>query len=214
MIKNSTLYSIGHGLKEFEALYEELRAFGIQFLIDVRSSPYSKWATQFNREIIEDRLRMTEITYVYMGDAIGGRPLNDECYDEEGYFDYKKMAQTTEFQRGLKRLLIANEKGLKVAIMCSEVDPSECHRSKLIGRELYFEHGIEMMHIINAQTIVGQVEIMEKLDSKKGRWKGNSEPSLFAEDDLPVVPAPYFKSVKAYRNKVNSDFESMNPYDN
>ena len=63
------------------------------------------------------------------------------------FFDYKEMAKDYRFKRGLERLVLASENGLRVALMCSESNPSECHRSKLIGRELYFQYKINMRHI-------------------------------------------------------------------
>ena len=45
----STLYSIGHGNKTIEEFEEELRSFGIQYLIDVRTKPYSEWNPSFNQ---------------------------------------------------------------------------------------------------------------------------------------------------------------------
>ena len=136
----SSLYSIGHGQKTQEEFLAELKSFDIHFLVDVRTSPYSKWVPQFNQGIIEGWLQQAGIRYIYMGDYIGGRPLNDICYDVEGYFDYHRMAEEPSFKTGLHRLVDANSKNCRVAIMCSESDPSECHRSKLIGRELYFEN--------------------------------------------------------------------------
>jgi hypothetical protein len=203
----STLYSIGHGIKSMEEFVDELLSFGIQFLIDVRSSPFSKWAPQFNQGTIENWLKHVGIKYAYMGDTIGGRPLNDNCYDSEGYFDYKIMAMEPIFQQGLKRLVNANNQHYLVAIMCSESDPSECHRSKLIGRELYFNYDIEMQHIIAPKRCQSQSAIMQALDAGIGNWP---------DGDLwtPAEP-PYFKSRKAYKknDQETEEFISVTPYD-
>ena len=169
----------------------ELKSFDIHFLIDVRTSPYSKWASQFNQGIIENWLQQERIRYIYMGDSIGGHPQNDICYDEEGYFDYHRMAEEPSFKIGLHRLVDANSKNCRVAIMCSESDPSECHRSKLIGRELYFVYQISMNHIVAINKIVRQEEIMRMLT--KGAWEPGG--NLFGECE-----PPYFKSRKPYKN--------------
>ena len=39
----TTLYSIGHGNKEIEDFIQELKSFNIQYLVDIRSKPFSKW---------------------------------------------------------------------------------------------------------------------------------------------------------------------------
>lgn len=196
----STLYSIGHGHKTAEELIKELHSFSIQFLIDVRSSPFSKWAPHFNRGAIEQLFHNTDIRYYYMGDCIGGHPLNDDCYDENGYFDYQKMAEVPVFKKGLQRLIDANSGGYKVAIMCSESDPSQCHRSKLIGRELLSEHNIEMYHIIAPNQIKSEEDIITELTN--GAWDPHS---LFFDNDK----IPYFKSRKAYK----TELEIVEEYD-
>ena len=198
MLGKSTLYSIGHGHKTMEEFIAELQEFGIKYLIDVRSSPYSKWAPHFNQGIIENWLHQNNVRYVYMGDVIGGRPIDDSYYDDNGYFDYKKMAEAPQFKEGLKRLITANNKGILIAIMCSESDPSQCHRSKLIGRELYFTYDINMNHIINKGACISQTKIMIELTNQRWLPEGN----LFGSCD-----PPYFKSRKAYKEET-SDIET------
>lgn len=199
---DSYIFSIGHGHKSKEEFINELNSFGIKYLIDVRSSPYSKWAPHFNKDDIKQFLSQNNIVYVYMGDSIGGRPLDSSCYDEEGKFDYKKMALKPSFQNGLMRLSEANKKQISVAIMCSESDPSQCHRSKLIGRELYVKYDIDMKHIIAPGKIIDECQII--IDLTKGSWDPNG--SLFGKED-----PPYFKSRKSY--KENNEVESEVYYD-
>ena len=201
---NSSLYSIGHGQKTQEELLAELKSFDIHFLVDVRTSPYSKWVPQFNQGIIESWLQQERIRYIYMGDYIGGRPQNDICYDEEGCFDYHRMAEESSFKTGLHRLIDANSKNCRVAIMCSESDPSECHRSKLIGRELYFVHQISMNHIVAINKIIRQEEIMKTLT--KGAWEPGG--NLFGKCE-----PPYFKSRKSYKNVMETSEETFVFYD-
>ena len=201
---NSSLYSIGHGQKTQEEFLAELKSFDIHFLVDVRTSPYSKWVPQFNQGIIESWLQQERIRYIYMGDYIGGRPQNDICYDEEGCFDYHRMAEESSFKTGLHRLIDANSKNCRVAIMCSESDPSECHRSKLIGRELYFVHQISMNHIVAINKIIRQEEIMKTLS--KGAWEPGG--NLFGKCE-----PPYFKSRKSYKNVMETSEETFVFYD-
>ena len=191
MYSETTLYSIGHGHKTREEFITELKCFNIKYLIDVRTNPYSKWAPHFNQGTIETWL-MQDIIYIYMGDSLGGKPQNELCYDIDGFFDYKKMAQDPLFQKGLNRLVIANNKKICAAIMCTETDPSQCHRTKLIGRELFFSHNINMYHIIDMNKYITQVSIMTMLTN--GEWTPNG--NLFE-----ICEPPYFKSCKSYKDK-------------
>lgn len=200
----SSLYSIGHGQKTQEEFISELKSFDIHFLVDVRTNPYSKWVPQFNQGTIEQWLLQEGIRYIYMGDYIGGRPQNYVCYDEDGFFDYHRMSEEPSFKIGLNRLVDANTKKCRVAIMCSESDPSECHRSKLIGRELYFGYNISMNHIVGVQKIISQEEIMKTLT--KGLWEPGG--NLFGECE-----SPYFRSRKSYKNVTDQSEEIFDPYD-
>jgi len=194
----TTLFSIGHGTKTIEEFIEELKSFDIQFLIDVRSSPFSKWAPHFNQQQLMLYLQHQNIKYAYMGNVIGGRPTNDNCFDEEGYYDYQLMAKEQAFQSGLKRLVDANSKGYHVAVMCSESDPSQCHRSKLIGRELYADYDIDMKHIVSVGNYISESQIITNLTH--GMWlpQGN----LFG-----IEPPPFFKSRKAYKEVNQEEYE-------
>lgn len=190
-----TLFSIGHGNKSIQEFLDELQSFGISYLVDVRSVPFSKWNPQFNQEMLQMDLKSHSITYVYMGNVIGGKPSDSECFDSKGFFDYNKMAKNPAFVSGLARLADAQSKSLKLAVMCSEADPSECHRSKLIGRELYDKYSINMRHIIGVKEEISEAKVIENLSN--GAWSPN--PTLFG-----VEPMPTFKSKKSYQNQLEA----------
>lgn len=160
------IYSIGHGTKKIEAFLHELNSYKISYLVDVRTSPYSKYNPQFNREMLKNDLEKIGITYVYLGENLGGLPSDRSCY-VDGKVDYDLIKEKDFFKEGLKRLTIANEKNLNVAIMCSESKPEECHRSKLIGQEL-LKQNISLLHIISADKAKEQTTVMNELTKGKG----------------------------------------------
>lgn len=160
------IYSIGHGTKKIEAFLNELSSFKISYLVDVRTSPYSKYNPQFNREMLKNDLENAGITYVYLGGNLGGLPSDRSCY-VDGKVDYDLIKEKDFFKEGLKRLIIANEKNLNVAIMCSESKPEECHRSKLIGQEL-LKQNISLFHIISPEKTKEQTTVMNELTKGKG----------------------------------------------
>ena len=198
----TSLYSIGHGHKSIEEFIEELNSFEISYLIDVRTVPYSKWNPEFNQETLKrDLNKYCQIRYDWWGNPesdsyIGGRPLSTECLDDDGFFDYKEMAKDYRFKRGLERLVLASENGLRVALMCSESNPSECHRSKLIGRELYFQYKINMRHIIDVSKTISEVDVI------RGLCRGWEPNSLFSDQ-----PEPYFKSRKSYKSTIQLSYQ-------
>jgi uncharacterized protein (DUF488 family) len=146
------VHSIGHSnhlLEEFVAL---LRQHGIIVLVDIRSQPYSRWTPQYNRETLARALEQGGIRYLFMGDALGGRPADPSLYhaaaDDEAHGprpDYQKMAALPAFQEGLHKLIeLAAQYPL--AMMCSEGDHEHCHRTLLITPHL-LAHGVRVMHI-------------------------------------------------------------------
>jgi uncharacterized protein (DUF488 family) len=141
----NVIYSIGHSNHELEALVALLQRHGVTTLVDVRSQPYSRWVPHMNREPLAQALQAAGLTYVFMGDSLGGRPARPSLYGPEGEPDYERMAATRDFQAGLERLLELAHTGV-VAMMCSEGDHTQCHRHKLITPRL-LEHGVRVLHI-------------------------------------------------------------------
>lgn len=163
----STIYSIGHGNKKIEVFVAELKSFNIQYLLDVRSKPYSKWNPQFNKDQLEVALKQDGISYVFVGDKLGGLPEDRSCYDEKGKVLYDVLKKKDFFREGLKRLTTAQNKQIPLAIMCSESKPDTCHRSKLIGQEL-LKKNISLLHIISCKQTKSQETVMNELTKGKG----------------------------------------------
>jgi uncharacterized protein (DUF488 family) len=140
-----TVYSIGHSNQSVKAFLELLRTHGIQMLIDVRSSPYSKYVPHFNSSALAATVPQDNIKYLFMGDELGGRPNGDEFYDAQHHVLYSHVAASAVFLNGISRLKEL-ARASRVAIMCSEEDPAICHRHLLVSRVLA-EQGITVLHI-------------------------------------------------------------------
>lgn len=160
-MKISTIYTIGHGNKSIDVFLEEIDFFNINYLIDIRSRPYSKYNSQYNKGIFEITLTENDVKYVYLGDILGGLPEDKTCYTND-HVDYTKLANNKSFKLGLNRLIVANQKQIKIAIMCSESKPEECHRSKLIGEELR-KHGIIINHITRSKDKLKRLIVKDQL---------------------------------------------------
>lgn len=172
---DNTIFSIGHGNKELPEFLKELQSEGVQYLLDVRSKPYSKWNPQYNREELEASLKEQGITYVFVGDTLGGLPQDRTCYDSDGKVIYDVIRKKAFFKEGMTRLLTANEKQVPLAMMCSEANPASCHRSKLIGQEL-LRHKISVKHIVGKDKIKPQEVVMAEIT------KGKNTTDLFGDE--------------------------------
>lgn len=157
-----TVFSIGHGNKSIDEFIAELHSFGIEYLIDIRSKPYSKYSPHFSQQQLKITIEREDIKYVYMGQELGGLPNDSTCFSINGKIDYSKLKEKKFFINGLQRLQKANAQGNKVCIMCSESDPKMCHRSKLIGVELQ-KMRINLQHIVGISKSRTQQQVFSEL---------------------------------------------------
>ncbi len=139
------IYSIGHSNHSLGIFLELLRLHAIDAVADVRSQPYSRYSPQFSREALAGTLEREGIRYVFLGNELGGRPQDDEFYDDEGHVLYGRLALSENLLSGIERLE-AGASRLRVAIMCSEEDPLHCHRRLLVARVLE-QRGTGVRHI-------------------------------------------------------------------
>ena len=139
-----TVYSVGHSNHDQGTFLGLLRAHQITAVADVRSTPYSGFNPQFDREILQCALLRDGIRYVFLGAELGARSSDPACY-ERGVVQFERLARTEVFGRGLDRIVTGAQQ-YRVAIMCAEKEPLECHRTILVARELG-RRGLEVAHI-------------------------------------------------------------------
>jgi uncharacterized protein (DUF488 family) len=167
----STIYSIGHGTKKIEVLIEELHSFEIDYLIDIRTVPYSRFNPQYRQPALKASVEAVGIQYVYLGHQLGGRSKDESVY-VEGKVRYDLVMEKPWFQEGIQRLVTANEKGIRVAILCSESKPEDCHRSRLVGKAL-LRLGISVRHIVGVERVEMQEELVLDASKEKDRRKSS-----------------------------------------
>ncbi len=154
------IYTIGYGAREVDGFLAALGAQEIAFLIDVRSRPQSRHKPDFGQAALRQHLQDAGIRYLYMGDALGG---------EQG--DYAQRRQQPDYVNGIDRLRRAFAQQQRVALMCAEGKPEQCHRALLIGQTLA-DAGIPVMHIDENDRLLSQAEVMARLEPLPGRGGG------------------------------------------
>jgi uncharacterized protein (DUF488 family) len=98
----ATLYTIGHSSHTAERFVELLRLHEVEVLVDTRSSPHSRYSPQFDREALKETVVASGVKYLWLGDAVGGRPRDESCYDGEGHVLYGRVAAQAEFQQAVE----------------------------------------------------------------------------------------------------------------
>jgi uncharacterized protein (DUF488 family) len=168
------IYTIGYGARDFAAFLEVLEAHAIEYVLDVRSTPYSRFKPEFSKDALGQALREAGIHYAYLGRQLGGQPEDSSCY-VDGKVDYAAVRRLPAFQEGIDRVERAFRQGRRVALMCSEGKPELCHRSKLLGQSLD-ERNIPVLHIDENGHLLAQAEVIEKLTG--------GQLNLFGEPDF------------------------------
>ena len=163
--EEQVVLTVGHSNHPLETFLALLRRHHVTALADVRSAPYSRFNPQFNRKALGASLEANGIGYVFMGRALGGRPDDPSCY-EDGRVRYDRLARTALFREGLER--IAADAGReRIALMCAEREPLDCHRTILVGRSLA-ERGIAVAHILADGALEPHDETMSRLLASAG----------------------------------------------
>lgn len=156
----TAVYTIGHSTHPFERFIELLKLHSITAIGDVRSTPYSRMNPQYNREALREALKATGIAYVFLGEELGARSNDPECY-RDGKVQYDRLAKTTLFKQGIDRVLAGADEH-RIALMCAEKDPLQCHRTILVSRNIV-ELGAEVRHILSDGEIESQEQCEERL---------------------------------------------------
>jgi uncharacterized protein (DUF488 family) len=192
------LFTVGHSNHPWPTFLSLLQQHAVTALADVRSSPYSAYNPQYNRETLAAALTEAGIAYVFLGEQFGARRTEPECYID-GRVRFDLVARTGLFREGVLRL----HDGLRhydVALMCAERDPLDCHRSGLVCRRLAAEID-DIQHIRED----GSLESQETLENRLLAAAGLPARDLFrSRDDLLVDAYRWLEDRVAYRPELRS----------
>ena len=173
----SSVYTIGHSNQSWEAFAALLREQRIDVVVDIRSAPYSRYAPQFDHDLLKDKLGECGAKYLFLGKELGGRPNDPSHYDKKGHALYGQMKADRAFEEAIERLE-RGMAGFRVVLLCGEEDPAHCHRRLLVGRVLA-ERGHELLHIRGDGRLQKEAEVA----AESGKPLVEEQPALFAELD-------------------------------
>ena len=159
------IYTLGHSNYPFDKFIEILKKYDINCVVDIRSTPYSKYNTQYNKEFLHETLKNLGYTYIYMADEFGAKRKTKVSYNDEGYADFDKVILEDEFKRGIERLKVGCAKNYKIVLLGAMQEPIRCHRAILLGKEL-IKAGFDVKHIMHEGDLKVQSELEEQLLEK------------------------------------------------
>ncbi len=174
LVESMPIYTVGHSNHSPEALFDLVRIFKIKEILDIRSVPYSGRFPYFNKGSLKNLCTGQEIDYQWRGDVLGG--MRDDG------LGFEEIANSEFFIKAISEIAVQFESGentVRRCLLCSEKDPSRCHRSSLIGPAL-MKHGIDLHHIIPDGTLILQSELDHQKISRSSDRAGSL--TLFDDD--------------------------------
>lgn len=180
-----SVFTIGHSnmsQDEFDAL---MKRHGIHVLVDIRSYPSSKFCPHFNQSNLERHEAEKDVEYHHFPE-FGGHQYRlvkgEDGKDEKVRLSYEESMKTPEFKEGMKALRDCVKDGYRVALMCSENDPMDCHRMVMMGRalahpEVYGSKAkpVDVQHITRQGYCLSQQHFERKLMETYGLLENPDE---------------------------------------
>lgn len=192
---DNPVLTVGHSSHTIDDFIGLIKGAGITAIADVRSAPYSRFQPQFNKEQLERSLKEHGVAYVFLGRELGARSDEPSCYID-GRVQYDRLAALPKFKEGVRRVLDGARKR-RVALMCAEREPLDCHRTLLVGRALV-ELGSEVAHLHADGVVEPHGQAMRRLV----RMVGLPEDDLFRSHEELVAEALSIQSKRvAYQDE-------------
>lgn len=121
------IYSIGHSTKPIEEFIFELNSVNFNYIVDVRSKPYSRFAPQYNKNRLQD---LFWSKYIFAWNSLWW--IDDNISYEKFIYWVEKLS--------------ALAKDHVLVFFCSERCHTKCHRFHKITPELTVR-GFKVIHL-------------------------------------------------------------------
>ena len=204
---SDVLYTVGHSNGTLEKLLSLIRLADVNCIIDVRSTPASAYSPHFNKESLHRYLRANGVLYGHFGEEFGARRTDSIV---GGQVNFEKAVTTEAFLRGVQRIDNGLVKGFRIALMCSEAKPLDCHRFSMLSR-YFVDNGYEVNHILHNEEIVPHAVLeKEMIDEYVRKGKLSEVDQMFGEytEDMQRVDAYRLKN-KEIGYKPGEEYENQ-----
>lgn len=123
-----TITTIGHSNVPIWLFLQKLKKHKIEVLIDVRTTPLSRFCPHFSQNALQKTLAHENILYLYKGKNLGGKAINKD------------------YEETIEELVDRVKRGEKVCVMCGEGDYKKCHRYTTLTPS-FKKRGLKVFHI-------------------------------------------------------------------
>lgn len=180
------VYTVGHSTHQLDFFLGLIKTVEINCIVDIRSVPASTYNPQYNQDSFKLFLKNNYITYLHFAEEFGARQTDYELLDNEGKLDFEKVRKTRIFNYGLERIWKGVNNGFRIALMCSESEPLDCHRFSMVSVGLE-QDGFDVLHILKDKSIKTNLELEKELLKKYKKKIPQStlfEPEISVETQL------------------------------
>ena len=132
----TAILTIGYGARSIDEFVAALEEAGAEYLVDVRSAPYSRFKPEFSRDPLAARLEARGIRLRLHGRGARRQAGRSRLLRRRRPGRLRATAACARHSRRAPRLEAGWEAGHRIVLMCSEGKPQECHRTKLVAEEL------------------------------------------------------------------------------
>lgn len=188
------VFTVGHSIHSIDKFLALIKQHGITAIYDVRSKPYSRRNPQFSKGKLQSHLSGEGIGYEFLGRELGGLSEDPSCY-EDGKLKYDRVAETQLFWQGIRRVQEGADQD-KIALMCAEKEPLNCHRTILVSRHLESQ-GLLVQHILEDGALEPHSESIGRLI----RQLKLPEPDMFLSQEDIVKEAYKIQGDRASSSK-------------
>lgn len=185
------IYTIGYSSFKIEDFVQTLKNNNITCVIDVRSNPFSEYFQDYNKDILEKKLKKENIMYRNYKKEFGARQ-EDPSFYPKGYLDFDLFTKSEQFNEGVLKIAKGIEMGFSFVLMCAEKDPITCHRNIMVAKA-FKERGYNIKHILFDGSIESQDDIEKRMI--KEYFPERNQMALFDENksDEDLIKASYNK---------------------
>ncbi len=131
--ETADFYTVGYAGRKTEEMLASLEAYGVATLVDIRQNPVSMYRPDLSKKNLAELLRRRSIEYAHVPALGVPRDIRAKAIDtgtrEIIWAWYDEHAVEPFLGSNLHFFLNGFEH--PVALMCSELDPHECHRHRL-----------------------------------------------------------------------------------
>ncbi len=131
-IEKKDVYTIGFGEWDTEQFLKLLKKVKIKTLVDVRDTPLSQYKPEFNKNSISQLMKNNNIKYLHLpelGVPYEIRQKLAQNLDYNWFFNWydKNILKEDVLNKKINQKIME----FPIAIMCTEFDPTKCHRHRI-----------------------------------------------------------------------------------